>query len=269
MDHRWYTRARFAQQTQGVATVQLKIDIVDGHQFVILEGAAKRCKYFAQSYDLQQGLRAGGRWRCLERDGCSVLHPLRDAAQPKALLRHARTAAEQGLGVGILGVHHQRPDGPGLTHSAFAQNHGFIGHLTDGTQIFGQQQKGHAAASLQMRQELQNITLMRDVQTCSRRVGNEQFRLTRQRHGNHHTMQLAARQFMRVGLDDALRRFNAHLVQHVHHARQCFCFGQFPLNKQHFRQLGTHAVQGVHRSAGIFENHGHASATYFLPLRWT
>ena len=76
-----------------------------------------------------------------------------------------------------------------------------IGHFTDQAQIVCDEKHGHAAPLAQFGKQQQNLTLNCHIQSCGGFIGNQQFGLTGQRHGNHHALLLATRQLMRISID--------------------------------------------------------------------
>jgi hypothetical protein len=62
-------------------------------------------------------------------------------------------------------------------------------------------------------QQIQNLRLDRHVERGGRFVGHEQFRLARQRHGDHHALLHAAGHLERIIFDARFRRGNADQFQ--------------------------------------------------------
>ena len=63
----------------------------------------------------------------------------------------------------------------------------------------GDQQHGHAEALLKVLQELQDLGLDGDVERRGRLVGDQQVRVVRECHGDHHPLALPAGELVRVG----------------------------------------------------------------------
>ena len=59
----------------------------------------------------------------------------------------------------------------------------------------------HAELALQLREQLQDLRLDRDVERGRRLVGDEQLRLAGERHRDHHALAHAARELVRVRVD--------------------------------------------------------------------
>ena len=68
----------------------------------------------------------------------------------------------------------------------------------------GDQENGHAQVFLQSRKQIQNLRLNRHIQSRGRFVGDQQIRITRQGHGDHHPLLHPSRHFMRVLINPAL-----------------------------------------------------------------
>ena len=73
-----------------------------------------------------------------------------------------------------------------------------VGEFAHDAEIVGNEQHRHAEPLLRVLEQFQNLRLHRDVERGGRLVGDQQVRLVRQRHGNHHALTLAARELMRI-----------------------------------------------------------------------
>ena len=93
-----------------------------------------------------------------------------------------------------------------LLHDADA-----VGELAHDAEIVGDEQHRHAEPLLRFLQQFQDLRLHRDVERGGRLVGDQQIRLVRQRHGDHHALALAAGKLMRIGAEPLGRIGNADL----------------------------------------------------------
>ncbi len=67
-------------------------------------------------------------------------------------------------------------------------------------------------------------------------VGDQQFGPIGERHGDHHTLTLAAREFMRIGFQPFFRLADADLVQQLQHAGTRRLPGHTLMQCEDFRQ---------------------------------
>ncbi|MCY1383570.1 hypothetical protein D9M69_717110 [compost metagenome] len=65
-------------------------------------------------------------------------------------------------------------------------------------QVVGDKQNRQVLLPCQLAQQSDDLRLHGDVQRRGRLIGDQQFRPTGQRHGNHHSLQLTARHLVRV-----------------------------------------------------------------------
>ena len=83
---------------------------------------------------------------------------------------------------------------------AVLHHHHAVGDLGDHAKIVGDEQHGRLLALLQVADQFQDLRLRGDIERGGGLVGNQQFRIERQRHRDHGALALAARQLMRIGL---------------------------------------------------------------------
>ena len=81
----------------------------------------------------------------------------------------------------------------------------------------GDQQHRYIEVALQRLHQFEDLRLDRDIERGGRLIGDQELRLADQRHGDHHALAQAARQFMRILREALLRPTDAHLLQHVEH----------------------------------------------------
>jgi hypothetical protein len=72
-------------------------------------------------------------------------------------------------------------------------------------EVMGDEQKAHAQIALQLRQELEDLRLDRDVERRGRLIGDQELWVVRERHGDHHALPLPARQLVGIGAQPAPR----------------------------------------------------------------
>jgi hypothetical protein len=85
-----------------------------------------------------------------------------------------------------------------------------VGDPPHDPEVMGDEQKAHAEVALQLRQELEDLRLDRDVERGGRFVGDQKLGVVGQRHGDHHALPLPAGQLVGIGAQPLLRVADAH-----------------------------------------------------------
>ena len=88
-----------------------------------------------------------------------------------------------------------------------------VGDLAHDAEVVGDEQHRHAEPLLRVLEQLEDLRLHRDVERGGRLVGDQQVRLVRQRHGDHHALALAAGELVRIAAQPRRRIGNADLVE--------------------------------------------------------
>ena len=88
------------------------------------------------------------------------------------------------------------------------------------SEIVGDPDYRHAEPFLQAADQFQDLCLDRHVERRRRLVGDQQLGLAGQRHGDHHALTHAAREFVRVLPEAALRRRDVHEIEKFHRPRR-------------------------------------------------
>ena len=133
-----------------------------------------------------------------------------------------------------------------------------VGHLRNHAQVVGDEDDSGIEAGPQFPQQIQDLCLDSHVQCRGGFVCDEEPGPQGQRHGNHHPLGLASREFVGVGVGLLGRVGDAHQPQQFH--------GPFPgfflfHALVHLEDLGNLVADGVHRietAFGLLENHGDA-----------
>ena len=112
---------------------------------------------------------------------------------------------QQRLGVRVAGVLEDGPHAALLDDPPGVHDDDAVGHLGDDAEVVGDEQDRRPGALLQPAQQVEDLRLHRDVEGGGRLVGDEQLRVHRQRHGDHHTLALAAGELVLVALRSAPR----------------------------------------------------------------
>ncbi len=77
-----------------------------------------------------------------------------------------------------------------LNDLAFAHDNYLIGDFGDHTKIMGDKHHRHATLFAQIENKLQDLCLCRDIKGGCRLIGDQEFGLQRQCHGDHRTLAL-------------------------------------------------------------------------------
>ena len=133
-----------------------------------------------------------------------------------------------------------------------------IGH---DTKIMGYKNNRHATRAAQIFDQLENLCLGRDIQRRCRLIRNQDVRLQRQRHRDHHALPLATRKLEGIGPNRGLRIGDAHFIQQLQRPRAPFGPGKRAMGLEDLSDLGTHTHQGVQRAQGFLKDHRNAAAT--------
>ena len=141
-----------------------------------------------------------------------------------------------------------------------------VGNFADQVQIVADQQHRHAEFLLQFLEQFEDFQLYRDIQCGGRLVGDQQLRFIGQGHGDHHTLALAAGQFMGIGAQALARLRNAHQLQQLQRAFTRLRLVQPLVQGEHFSNLPLHAVQWIERAHGLLKDHGYAVAADLAQL---
>ena len=119
---------------------------------------------------------------------------------------------------------------------------------------------------LQAREQLEDLALHRHVERRGRLVGDQQLRLARERHRDHHALLLPAGELVRIRAEPALRLGQAHLGEQALGLLQRGAPRQTQVPDQRLADLladGEHRVQRRHR---LLEHAGDVAAAQALQL---
>jgi hypothetical protein len=141
-----------------------------------------------------------------------------------------------------------------------------VGHLGHHPEVMGDEHHRHAVAALQVEDQLEDLGLGGDVQRRGRLIGDQQLRLQRQGHGDHHPLALAPGELEGVGADRLLGLRDADLDEQVQGLGLALPVVQLAVGLEDLADLGTdphQRVQGGHR---LLEDHADAQAAQFAVL---
>ena len=130
-----------------------------------------------------------------------------------------------------------------------------VGHLSHHAHVVRDEHHRHVQLLLQCTDQLQDFGLDGHIQRRGRLIRNQQRRLARQRHRNHHALAHAARQLMRIAPQHVARFRNAHQLQHAQRLGLGLV-GRFALvQADRFGNLLAHGKDRVERGHRLLEDH--------------
>jgi hypothetical protein len=125
----------------------------------------------------------------------------------------------------------------------------------DHAQVVGDQDDGHPEAQPQVVNQLQDLLLDRDVQRRGGLVGDQQLRLARQCHGDHHALSHAAGELVRILLDPLAYARDADQIQDFGRAVHRLLFGYFPVQGDDLGDLLADRHRRVQRGQRVLKDH--------------
>src|SRR5262245_15457865 len=167
---------------------------------------------------------------------------------------------DQGLRVGVLWPLKHVAGLPLFHQLALPHHRHAIGDLGHHPEVMGDEQDGGAVTGLQLLEQAQNLGLRGDVERGGGLVGNNEGRLQRQRHRNHHALALSARELVWVALENALGLGQAHVAEHLDHALAALRGPQGGVDLDDLVGLPADGHQRVERHHRLLEDHGNAPA---------
>ena len=132
-----------------------------------------------------------------------------------------------------------------------------MGSLGNHGQVVRDHDQRHVVLALQAHQQLHDLGLNGHIQRGSGLVGDQQFGVATDGHGNHHALVHAARELVRVGVEaspwvryfDQLQKLQSALVE-------CSAL-QAQVHFERLFELKTHGIRRVQAAERVLKNHGH------------
>ena len=115
---------------------------------------------------------------------------------------------------------------------------------------------------LELGEQLEDLRLHGHVERRRRLVGDQQFRLVGERHGDHHALALAAGELVRIGAEPLLRLADADLVEQLQRARARRRSPMPRCSVEDLADLLLDRVQRVERGHRLLEDHGDLVAAH-------
>ena len=130
-----------------------------------------------------------------------------------------RDGTKQALGIFVTRTIKNVLRRTAFTDASAVHHDDFITHICDDAEVMGYHNDRHPELLLQILHQLQNLCLNGNVQRRRRLIRDQNIRLTRKRHRDHHALPHTARKLIRILLDPLFRLVNADKRQHLDRAR--------------------------------------------------
>ena len=155
--------------------------------------------------------------------------------------------------------------GLALLHQvAVAHYHNALAHLGHDAQVVADKDKPHAVAVAQLLEQLEDLLLHGNVEGGGGFVGDEQLRVARYGHGNHHPLALAAAEFVGIRPISLFWIGEKHLVKELQRALLGLCAAVAEVLAHHLVHLLAAADGGVERRHRLLKDHGNLAASNAL-----
>ncbi|MNK98933.1 hypothetical protein D3C87_1193120 [compost metagenome] len=144
-------------------------------------------------------------------------HRLRRAQRQVAARQaaQARHRGQQRARVRMLGRVEDLVDAALFDLLAAQHHHHVVGHLRHHAHVMRDEDDGRAQVALQFADGVQDLRLDGDVQRSGGLVRDQQARLARQRHRDHHALAHAARQLVRIAVQQLRRVRQTHFFKQL------------------------------------------------------
>ena len=142
--------------------------------------------------------------------------------------------------------------------------------LGDDREIVRDQDQRHVRLALNPQQQIEHLRLHGDVERSRRLVGDEESRLTRDRHRDHHALRHPAGQLMWIRVEPRRSVGNLDLLQELERSRtardtaRALAFGS--VYRERFHQLMRDRVAGIEARERILEDHCDVLADEIAPF---
>ncbi|CDN42283.1 hypothetical protein BN871_BC_00130 [Paenibacillus sp. P22] len=173
-----------------------------------------------------------------------------------------RLGLQQPLRIRMLRIVEQLHDFAFLDDLAGIHDHDVVGHLRDDAEIMRDEQDRHPAFILEAAQQVQNLSLDRDVESGRRLVGDEQLRIAGHRDRDHDALQHAAAQLMRIRVHDLLRPRDSDESNQVDRPRPRLLPAQLAMLHQRLDDLLADLEHRIQRRHRLLKDHGNVVAAH-------
>ena len=136
-----------------------------------------------------------------------------------------------------------------------------VGDLGDDVEVVGDEEHARRVPAAQLVEQAQHLRLRGDVERGCRLVGDDEARLHRQRHRDHHALALTARELVRVRMAQRLRGRQVHVGEQLEHPGGDLAARH--RRRMELERLGDLVADAHHRiecGHRLLEHHRHAVA---------
>ena len=165
---------------------------------------------------------------------------------------------DQRPGVVVGGVLEHRLGFAEFDDLAVAHHADPVGDFGDDPEVVGDEHHRHAAASLQVADQFEDLRLGGDVERGGRFVGDQQLRLQSQCHGDHHPLALAAGELEGVGANRLVGVGDADLGEQRQGLLLALPPVELAVGLEDFGDLGTDPHQRIEGGHRLLEDHADA-----------
>ena len=142
-----------------------------------------------------------------------------------------------------------------LHHARRVKNRHVVGILGDDSEIVRHQDHGQPQPHLQLADQIENLRLYRHVERGGRLVRDQQARIARQRHRDHHALAHPARQLMRIVVDAALGVGNPDHPERLDRAIAGFGATGLLMKPDRLANLAADGEDRIQRGHRLLEDH--------------
>ena len=121
----------------------------------------------------------------------------------------------------------------------------FVGHLGNDAEVVRDEEHRHAAFLLELAQEIENLRLDSHVECGGGFIGDEDFGVAGERHGDHDALSHAAGHLVRVIVDAGFGRGDADLIEEIDGGGAGIGLVKILMESKDRRDLGADTVDGV------------------------
>ena len=184
----------------------------------------------------------------------------RNLVQLTLLVDGVGHGAEQSLRVRIAGRGEEFARFGLLENLSGVHHDDVVGHAGDDAEVVRDENDARPGVDFELFDEFENLGLNRHVERGGRLVGDEQFRLARKRHGDHHALSHAAGKFVRVAIDAHSCIGYADRLQHFDGVFVSLLFRVTEMKPRNLHQLFRDAHERIERGHRVLKNHADALA---------